>query len=771
MHRDANGRIPFRYFYENGMCELPGGFFSGCISVGELNFETESAEEEKRMLKAFGEMLDSIGDGNSLQILMVTGRSERSRLFEKVRFRPGESSENSLRHLSNSWLLNEIGNGERGLTRETFFLPGTVQRDTLKAREELRSAEERIISGLSRISARITAEKTGLRKRLSMLQAMYHPDGEMLPVFEDTEEEEFMKKLSSCGLSLRDAVAPSALTFQKSTFTAGHCIGRVWSLEKTGRTLSTDFLAQLSSLEVPSIVSIHFKPVPVEKTLRMVENRILGLKGELASGGGTMTKSAHDGAVDLMNDFVNRKMRAYSVSLTLAVFASSKEELERISGRAASIASREQASFRTLLFRQEEGLNSCLPFGRCFLPEKKLFTTETASVFFPFSTCRLQEESGLYYGRNRLNRTPVFMDRLTGKNHSLLYFGMSGSGKSAAVKIEILQALLRNPESRALIIDPCGDYARLAEKMNGEVIRIAPGSRTALNPLDLNPAAGEADPVAAKTDYLFGLFEMMLGKEVLSAAEQSVISRCVREIYRGYVENGRLLTDVKAHVFPTLADLYEELRKQPEEEAQAVAEGIEMYASGAMELFSGRTNRDTDRRLIVFDLSRLGAGTRALGLYVCLNEIWNRTLLNAEEGRYTWSVIDEMQSVMTSVSAAAFISGMFAMLRKWKGVPSGILQNTNPLFFSQEGRNILGNAGGIIAMSMKQTDRKNLSEFLELSETEENFLRDTKPGQGLLVTEGLKIPFDLRLDKDRDPELYELINTSGEWTNRNYGKE
>ena len=120
-----------------------------------------------------------------------------------------------------------------------------------------------------------------------------------------------------------------------------------------------------------------------------------------------------------------------------------------------------------------------------------------------------------------------------------------------------------------------------------------------------------------------------------------------------------------------------------------------------------------------------------------------------------------MQYVMRSQIATHYLSTMWQILRAMNGVLTGILQNTNEIMTSPEGKNILGNTNFILAMGLSHTDRMNLKEFLDLSAAEVKLLTDPREGTGLLCAGSLRIPVDNFIDRHKHPELFNMINTKG----------
>ena len=165
---------------------------------------------------------------------------------------------------------------------------------------------------------------------------------------------------------------------------------------------------------------------------------------------------------------------------------------------------------------------------------------------------------------------------------------------------------------------------------------------------------GNDDPVTVKSDYISALCEAAIGGHYgLNPIQASVIDRCVRRIYEPYIQHmdslkrqGSTVT-CDRNATPTLRDFYEVLRRQPEPDADYLRISLEKYCVGSYDTFAYKTNVDTTRRFITYDISDIGTGLKEMGMQVCLEDIWNRTVANRKRGIRTWIYIDEFYRAAT----------------------------------------------------------------------------------------------------------------------------
>lgn len=178
-----------------------------------------------------------------------------------------------------------------------------------------------------------------------------------------------------------------------------------------------------------------------------------------------------------------------------------------------------------------------------------------------------------------------------------------------------------------------------------------PGSGTALTP-NLVPGAldggglvsqvgsvtygmGE-NPVALKSELLMSICEQQMGEGQLGAFHKSIIDRCTASVYHDFIKSGG-----KARQ-PILSDWRNEIKRQPEREAQELALASELFVEGSLNMFAHETNVDIDSRIIVFDLYEMGDQLKPTALNVTMETIQNRVATNRLAGKYTWVFVDEV---------------------------------------------------------------------------------------------------------------------------------
>ena len=187
-------------------------------------------------------------------------------------------------------------------------------------------------------------------------------------------------------------------------------------------------------------------------------------------------------------------------------------------------------------------------------------------------------------------------------------------------------------------------------------------------------------------------------------------------MYRNY------LADPKPENMPILGDLYDEIKKQPEKEAQRIASALELYVHGSLNIFNHRTNVDIQNRIVCFDIKELGTQLRKLGMLIVQDQVWNRVTVNRSEGKATRYYIDEFHLLLKEEQTAAYSVEIWKRFRKWGGIPTGITQNVKDLLASREIENIFENSDFVYMLNQAQGDREILGKQLNISPQQMNYV-------------------------------------------------
>jgi hypothetical protein len=307
------------------------------------------------------------------------------------------------------------------------------------------------------------------------------------------------------------------------------------------------------------------------------------------------------------------------------------------------------------------------------------------------------------------------------------------------------------------------------------VLKISADSNNYINPMDMPREYGldEEDDIATtpievvkdkalkkKSDYIMSIVERMISvggsgdSTAITPQQKTIVDRAVREAYKEYLEH-----NFDPDYQPTLMDLQNKLDDEGKKsgEGRKVAEGVEYYTRGSMNIFAHKTNVDISNRFVVFNVRDLGDQLRQIALIIVFDFIWNRMIENKHSGVRTYCYCDEIHVMFQSYYSANFLKQLYKRGRKYGMCITGLTQNVEDLLRSEQARGMISNSDFIMMLNQSHEDLKILAAMLNISETQMGYVTGADAGSGLLFAEKVIVPF-----VDRFPEdsyLYKLMST------------
>ena len=756
----AQQTIPYIQMYPDGICKVTQRKYSKTVAFEDINYQLAQADDKTAIFENWCDFLNYFDASVSVQLSFINQGTQRGEAEKAVNIPAQEDAFNSIRTEYRDMLKNQLAKGNNGLVKYKY-ITFSIEAETLgAAKSRLARIETDVLNNFKVLG--VSAHPLTGYERLAMLHGIFHPEGE--PFCFD------FSWLAPSGLSTKDFIAPSSFRFGEGRyFRMGRKIGAVSFLEILAPELNDRILADMLDLETGVIVNLHIKSIEQTEAIKTIKRKITDLDKMKIEEQKKAVRSGYDmdiipsdlatfgsEAKTLLEDLQSRNERMFLVTMLVMNHAGTRQKLENNIFQAAGVAQKYNCALRRLDYQQEQGLMSSLPLGLNQISIQRGLTTSSTAIFVPFTTQELfMNGEALYYGLNALSNNLIMADRKKLKNPNGLILGTPGSGKSFSAKREITNAFLITPDDIA-IIDPEQEYSPLVQRLGGQVIDISPASDQYINPMDLTLNYSEDDnPLTLKSDFILSLMELIVGgKSGLEPVEKTVVDRCVHMVYRDYLQ------DPRPEKMPVLGDLYELLRKQPEQEAQRLATALEIYVTGSLNVFNHQTNVEIKSRIVCYVIKNLGKQLKKFGMQVVQDQVWGRVSENREAHKSTRLYIDEMHLLLREEQTAAYTVEIWKRFRKWGGIPTGITQNVKDLLASREIANIFENSDFIYMLNQAGGDRQILAKQLNISPHQLGYVTNSNAGEGLLFYGNVIIPFVDHFPKDT--ELYSIMTTRPE---------
>ena len=753
----AQDSIPYQRMFPDGICRVTDTFYTKTVQFQDINYQLSQNEDKTAIFEGWSDFLNYFDSSIRFQLSFLNLSASQDGFSRNIVIPMKQDGFDDVRQEYSDMLQNQLSKGNNGLAKTKYLTFGIDGDNIRTAKPRLERIETDILNNFKRLG--VTAAPMSGGDRLRLFHAIFHMDGQETFRFS-------WDWLAPSGLSTKDFIAPSSFEFRNGRmFRMGKKFGAASFVQIMAPELNDRMLADFLDMESSQIVNLHIQSVDQVSAIKTVKRKITDLDRAKIEEQKKAVRAGYDmdiipsdlatygsEAKKLLQDLQSRNERMFLVTFLVVNTADSQRQLDNNVFQASSIAQKHNCQLVRLDFQQEEGLMSSLPLGVNQVEIQRSLTTSSTAIFVPFTTQELFQsgKEALYYGLNALSNNLIMVDRKALKNPNGLILGTPGSGKSFSAKREISNVFLATNDD-ILIADPEAEYYPLVQRLGGQVIKISPTSRQYVNPMDLNlDYSDDESPLSLKVDFLLSFCDIVVGsKDGLQPIEKTAI-RCVRLVYRQYLENPC------PENMPILEDLYQLLLKQEEKEAHFIATALEIYVTGSLNVFNHRTNVDIDNRIVCYDIKELGKQLKQLGMLVIQDQVWNRVTVNRAAGKTTRYYVDEFHLLLKGELASWSVE-IWKRFRKWGGIPTGITQNIKDLLASREIENIFENSDFIYMLNQAAGDRQILAKQLNISPHQLSYVTHSGEGEGLLFYGNVILPFVDRFPKDT--ELYRLLTT------------
>lgn len=755
--RTTQQTIPFLADYDEGLFEVEPNKYSKCFELMDINYLVAREEEQIDIFEKWGEFLNYFSDDMAISLCVDNRIVSMNEQEQKVYYKLKHDDYDIHRGEYNKILRKQIIAGRNDI-QQVKYITVTIDCDNVyEALLKFHRIEQEVVTNLRQIGSNGRVMTTEERLELLHDKFRHGREGDFGTLLNDFREndKDFFEFIKQKGLSSKDYIAPSSFLFKaKDWFCIEDRFCRCMYLNSLPASLAMDNFNSMTDVEFPLITTLHIQPIAKDKGLRIIKKQLTGMEANKIDAEKKAVRSGyspetinHDlrqslaQAEEMLDDCVNKNQKMFFVTIGFMVMGDSMEELEENCKVLLSKARQFTCQVQTFDYQQEDAFKVIMPMG--VSPKNKLYTertltTESTAIFTPFASQELFQEGGFYYGLNQISLNLILCNRTAMKTPSGFLLGSSGSGKSFATKREILNVLLNDNKTGVLVVDPENEYGDFARAFGGIVLNLSASSECYINPMDMDENYGlddSDDPLTTplprkkekalqkKTEYLMSIIHFMIAENDVSTIkpqQKSVIDRSIKRAYQNYLDH-----DFDPEYIPTLLELQDELDKEKtredgsvNEDGRLIAEGVEYYTRGSMNLFSHHSNLDFSNRFVVFNIRDLGKELKQISLLIVLDFIWNRMIANCQLKVRTYCYVDEIHVLFQNDFSARYLQQLYKRGRKYGLVITGITQDVEDLLNSEMAKGMLYNSDFILMLNQNGDNLKQLTKLLGISEAQ-----------------------------------------------------
>lgn len=746
--------IPIQCIYTDGIFRV-GNKYSKSWQFTDVNYASASDDMQSSIFRLYCGVLNGLPTDASAKITIIN-RKQNPEAFRKRVLMKERGDKLDIYRRENNRIIQDKSAASNDLVQEKYVTLSIPKRRMEETRAYFRRVEGNLTKTFSRLDSSIRA--ANYHDRLRIFHDFFRPGEEQYFTFDMVDA---IRK----GMDFKDIICPDGLRFKADHFEMGSKFGRVLFLKDYSSYVSDEMISNLSDFSRSLMISIDILPIPTDEAVKEVQSKILGVEADVSRW--QQRQNNHNNFAanipydleqarvetrEYLSDLTTRDQRMICAMVTLVHIADSLEQLDADTEALLSISREKMCFFSVLRYQQEDGLNTVLPYGLRRIRTTRTLTTESTAVLMPFRAQEIQDPGGMYYGINTVSKNLLICDRKRLISPHGFYLGISGSGKSVAMKQTITQVALGTDDD-IIIIDAEREYGELTRALGGEVIEISPNSPHHINPLDIGDGYGDGEnPIALKSEVMTCILEQQMGVGMLNGGHKSIIDRCTANIFRPYLKHRN------SAAAPLLTDWRNEVLKQTDPEARALALVSEIITNGSLNIFAHPTNVELNNRIICVDLYEMGEQLRPTSHVSTLELVQNRVASNRRKNKYTWVFIDEVYLYFKYKYSAEILYRAWKRFRKYGAAMSAATQNVEECLRSETARLMFANSEFLVLLNQAATDRQELGNLLHISDTQMNYVTNAEPGHGLLRMGGALVPFSNTIP--RDSILYKLMSTT-----------
>ena len=538
-------------------------------------------------------------------------------------------------------------------------------------------------------------------------------------------------------INIKDIIAPSAIKVGKDYLEIGEKFAKTFFIFSYPRYLSTGWISPIVNLEALMNISIFFYPIDSAAYLQQLTKKVAQVQVEIMEREekgkvrDPALEIAYRDLESLRDRLQSAQEKVFHFSFYITIYGSTEKELLGIRDALNSILEGRLIYLRPVSYQQKEGYITTTPYGLDLIQSYTVMNTECLSAVFPFLSFDLSTNDGILYGINRHNNSLVLFDRFSREleNPNFVCFGKAGSGKSYAIKLEILRSLMMGID--VIVIDPENEYEPLCETVKGTYLKISLTSPHHINPFDLPPIREDespADVLRSNIINLVGLIRIMLGG--LTPEEDAIIDQALSETYAAKditPETDPSIWGKGDSTFPLIGDL--EVILEGMEGTESLVRRLKKFTTGSYAGFLNQpSNVNLDNNLVVFGIRDMEEELRPIAMYIILRYIWNSIRAKLKKRIL---VVDEAWILLKNEDGASFLFGIAKRGRKyWLGLTT-ITQDIADLMSTPYGQPILTNSSLQLLMKTSPASIDIAERAFNLTQEERYFLLEATTGEGL----------------------------------------
>ena len=410
----AQQSIPMQRMFEDGTCRVRANYYTRTIAYQDINYQLAQQEDKNAIFEEWCSFLNFFDSSIKFELSFVNMATDSSEFEKSIRIPFQKDGFDDVRAEYSLMLRQQLAKGNNGLTKTKFITFGVEGESMRQVKTRLDHVQNDLLNNFHRLG--VQAKPLNGTERLKLMHDMFHMDGESKFRFEWND-------LVKSGLSVKDAIAPTAFAFKNSrTFQMGGIYCAASFLSITASDISDQLLKDFLDMDSSQIVTMHIQSVDQNRAIKTVKRTITELDRSKIEEQKKAIRAGYDidiipsdlatygrDAKVLLKELQSQNERMFLVTFLVLNTGRTEQKLENNVFQASSIAQKHNCNLCRLDYQQEQGLMSSLPLADNQIEIQRGLTTSSTAIFIPFTTQELYQsgKESLYYGLNALSNNLI----------------------------------------------------------------------------------------------------------------------------------------------------------------------------------------------------------------------------------------------------------------------------------------------------------------------------------------------------------------------------
>ena len=341
--RTAQESIPFQRMFEDGPCRVRPGYYTRTIQYQDINYQLAQQEDKTAIFEEWCSFLNFFDSSIHFELSFVNTATDSADFEKSIRIPYQQDGFDDVRAEYSQMLRQQLSKGNNGLTKTKFLTYGIEGDSMAQVKPRLEHIQNDLMNNFHRLG--VLAKPLDGTERLRLMHGMLNMDG--------TNKFHFnWKDLVPSGLSVKDAIAPTALAFKNSrTFQMGGIFCAASFLSITASDISDQLLKDFLDMDSSQIVTMHIQSVDQNRAIKTVKRTITELDRSTIEEQKKAIRSGYDidilpsdlktygrDAKALLKELQSQNERMFLVTFLVLNTGRTEQELENNVFQASSIA-------------------------------------------------------------------------------------------------------------------------------------------------------------------------------------------------------------------------------------------------------------------------------------------------------------------------------------------------------------------------------------------------------------------------------------------------